>query len=92
VQSESAASAAAAAAGATSAAVEQAALQGGTTAVEAAAAAAAAAQQALSSLRRVPLAGDPSVLARGFGAVQDATTWGTLAIKLSQPGACTAGR
>jgi hypothetical protein len=51
--------------------------------------AATAALQALRTLKRVPLAGNPTVMARAFGAVQDARNWNTLATKLSKPGTHT---
>jgi hypothetical protein len=52
-------------------------------------AAAAAARKALRALERAPLAGNDTLWATGYGAVQDATNWDTLASKLSQPGAST---
>jgi hypothetical protein len=52
-------------------------------------AAAAAARQALKTLKEAPLAGNDTLWARGYGAVQGATNWDMLASKLSQPGAST---
>jgi hypothetical protein len=53
---------------------------------QATSAATAAARQVLNKLERAPLAGNDTLWARGYGAVQDATNWDTLARKLSQPG------